>query len=544
MHSIRVWVICILLFGEMTWAIEPADNAIKGAQVDLDRYEQQFKPGSTASASSINRTLKLLKLTRQRLDSSTHQSHTSWQAADQRYQNLVSNLQSALNASSAPQASTATAVTATVATPPVASSTGRQLISQDIVRLKKLLRDMQSAADTMDKGGVKPFQDTAYINQFQSAINRYQQSLGRYADVSDHPDVQVATQQLQTLDNMLAFGIEQGEADKKELGNVQANLAAVRQYIIDNPVPKIPDPLTASALIGWLGKSEQLRVAAHEKNSLLSIYREKAYLPLSNGTVGQGAAFDRQDVDSMQHSFAMQVQNMDETLHQLALNMDSGVGGVSESLLFFQTMDPTDRDDQVNHFLGDGAQQRNMQSLDESLALAQAAVVFDQRLQRPSLTQRQALKEKVEQTREDYQQKRSQALQLVRLPKSATTDRKLVKIAEQTLNNPDYAVGNIIRMVINAEQSHHSKESSEVEFDDVDVSITGKVTLSGTETTTFYEWDEFQVATAEPVGDKHYIFYNTLRYFTSGASTTPQNRWIVSARFQSSEIPKKNIKRD
>ncbi|MCB1832733.1 MAG: hypothetical protein KDH19_04715, partial [Geminicoccaceae bacterium] len=83
--------------------------------------------------------------------------------------------------------------------------------------------------------------------------------------------------------------------------------------------------------------------------------------------------------------------------------------------------------------------------------------------------------------------------------------------------------------------------TSEIDIDDVDVGAGGDLTLSGTETSWTYRWKQYQVATAEPVGDTHYIFYNTLKYYTAGADTTPLNRWIVANRIQTVEIPRENI---
>ncbi len=86
------------------------------------------------------------------------------------------------------------------------------------------------------------------------------------------------------------------------------------------------------------------------------------------------------------------------------------------------------------------------------------------------------------------------------MPQAATEDAKLTAIAQKTLANYDY-VGDVKRLVINTEKAHRTKTTSEEKFNDIDVSLSGTVTLTGTKTTYFYEWDEFQVATAEPVGD-------------------------------------------
>ena len=141
---------------------------------------------------------------------------------------------------------------------------------------------------------------------------------------------------------------------------------------------------------------------------------------------------------------------------------------------------------------------------------------------------------------DSFEKSYEKAQSLARMPEAASKDKKLIKIAKETLANYD-SVGDYKRIVINADKVHRSKETSTTKFDDIDVSLSGDVTLTGTETTYFYEWDQFQVATAEPKDGRYYIFYNTLKYFTSGSSTTPLNKWILSGRIQGIEIQEENI---
>jgi hypothetical protein len=56
-----------------------------------------------------------------------------------------------------------------------------------------------------------------------------------------------------------------------------------------------------------------------------------------------------------------------------------------------------------------------------------------------------------------------------------------------------------------------------------------------------YVWDEFQVTTAEKVGNKYFMHANRFRYYHKGAPKTPLKRWYLSQRFRSSEILEKNI---
>lgn len=42
----------------------------------------------------------------------------------------------------------------------------RPLVSGERVRVQKLARDMESAMQTLNQGGVKPFQDPAYVEKW------------------------------------------------------------------------------------------------------------------------------------------------------------------------------------------------------------------------------------------------------------------------------------------------------------------------------------------------------------------------------------------
>ena len=49
--------------------------------------------------------------------------------------------------------------------------------------------------------------------------------------------------------------------------------------------------------------------------------------------------------------------------------------------------------------------------------------------------------------------------------------------------------------------------------------------------------------TAEKVGDEVWIYHNLLKYFHSSDSVTPQDQWILSRRFQSTQILPENLKK-
>lgn len=544
----RIVVSGLVLLCQLAMASEPADGNIRDALADIQRFEQQVGTGSV-SRNTANRTLKLLNLTRQRLDASGNREDPSWIEADTRLTALVARLSGDSTASS--QTAPPTRAAPQVSTPqptaparPAATSSAPQMISQDVARLKKLLRDINSATETIDQAGVRPFQDPEVVARYQASADRSREMLARYDAFAEHPDVQTITEALAVMDRMIAFGQSEAARTLAELGDVQARLAAIHQQVRDNALPDLPEPLTGEALVAWIDGTRQIKANSAALDAELRMLAERAYLPETRGTVEQGAAYDMQNVNSLLHSIDRNLRRIDESLEQMAMNQDAQAAHVVTSLEYVENLDPATWKDQANAYLRDGAVEEITARIDKQIATIETAIAFDQAMGRESLGQWQSLMARAVSTRLAYLAGRQQALKLVRMPEEVDYDEDLDDIAEDVLSKAEYEVGEWERLVVNADLSHHETESSEVEFDKVDVRASGDIKLSGTQTTTFYEWDEFQVATAEPVGDRYFVFYNTLRHFTRGASTTPLNRWILSSRSQSVEIPKDNIDLD
>lgn len=520
---------------------EPADTQIKGALIDIERYEQQFGSVSSANASTVNRTLKLLSLTRQRLDSSSNKTHESWKDADSRYHALVARLNRLLNPNSTAAAVAATPTPQTRQPSPPATTGSQQMISQQRVRIQKIKRDIESSFQTMDQGGVAAFQDPEYAAKFEQSAQRYADSIAKYAEFQTDPDVIAANEALAKYQNMIAFGNQRAAKEQAELGDVQGALKTLEQQLRQLRQPPTPQAPYQSGQLGqWLVELAKMRQTAAELHKPLPQIKQRAYLPNNPGTVQSGAPYDLNDVDRLERSLIGLVRSIDSELESFKTNLVNQVPHIRSLLAAFGEYDPASEDDQINHFLGEGRADENRAMLAEHKQTVEEIVQFSKLLKDPAESERVALASEVQSTIDTYERNYQKARELVRMPAAASKDSKLTAIAEDTLANYEY-VGKIRRLVINADKAHHSEETSEQKFDDASVSLSGTITLTGTKTTYFYEWDQFQVATAEPVGAKHYIFYNTLKYYTSGDSTTPLNKWIISSRIQGPEIPEANI---
>ena len=530
--------LAVLAVSMHAWTAEPADSAIRAAMDDLARFEQQL--GSTPSKSTVNRTLKLLTLTRQRLDSSSNKDDPSWAEADQRFHQLTEALTAYLNPGASPAKTAAPAAEAPTPTP-AAPAPVRQLISQDIARLSKLDRDIQSVISTLDQGGAKPFQDPEYLAKYQGSAERFANTLSRYADFPDVPEVQTVTASYQQLRTLLQIGEQIGEKARAELGDVQRELASMRQAMASERLSQLPPDADANTVSAWVARADAIEKATHARIDRLTILRDKAWLPLTRGTPEQGAAYDFQNVDSMLANSRQTLRDIEIQQLQIGNNADGRLSHLADTASFYEGLDPNDHSDRANMFLGAGDLEKNVEQINGAIQIAEAAMAVHAASASDNLTRSTAVRDRLLQARADYITKRGQALSLSRMPEPATTDSGLLDIARQTLSLPKYDVAQYRALVINTDVSHHRKKSSEIEFDDVDVSLGGEITLSGTETTTIYEWDEFQVTTAEPVGAEYFLFYNKLKRFTSGATTTPLNRWILSERFQGPQILESNL---
>ena len=146
------------------YGAEPADNDIKNALYDINRYEQQYGAAITGSKPAINRTLNLLKIAREKLDASQNKDHESWKEADERYQKLVNHLNALLHPGASPSSSHSTpnptpSTTQTAKAAASPSSGASQLISQQRVRIKKLYRDIESVIQTVNQAGALPLSE-------------------------------------------------------------------------------------------------------------------------------------------------------------------------------------------------------------------------------------------------------------------------------------------------------------------------------------------------------------------------------------------------
>ena len=260
------------------------------------------------------------------------------------------------------------------------------------------------------------------------------------------------------------------------------------------------------------------------------IKTDGAYLASIEGkvplTVPQGNAF-RFAKSSLAHGKPAKIKRATSIA---ITTIDLWVKHENSYLEFIEKTDPNDPNHRANRLLAKGRYQENLKRLAKSHEAVKMAALFDKEMGRTDGPDRAAQLKRVEAAIDAYKGKFKTALSGNRMPEAKSTSSKLRKVVAEVLAKPKYGY-KYERYVINADLRSLEKKSGSISHG----------TVSSTVTVYTYKWDEFQATTAEKVGDAYYLYYNTFKYYYSGDTTTPMNRWILSKRFQGSQILAENI---
>jgi len=451
----------------------------------------------------------------------------------------------AAEAPAAPAAkATATTSSKPAAAPKPAASDVPPLVSGQRVRVKKLARDMESAMQTINKGGVAPFQDPEYAQKWQNSVERFRNEVGNYPQVDD-PDVQAAAAKLAEMENLVAFGIREAAKQTAELGDVQAILANIEKILRANRSPRwLPPPFDLEVAKGWVAEAANAKQTAQKALAELQRIAPTAYLPRNVGTVQEGAPYDDQDLDRLMRFAQSIITDVDNAVTETDNNLKLQFKTQDDTLNYFRGLDPNDESDKMNAFLAEGAEEDIYGRFEKELALAESVVAYQVAFGKEPAANTAARVEEIKQLRKTYAENRQKALGDSKLPEPKSTDKARLAIAKEIIEKPRYEFGQHGPIVLTtAEVVDREKQVSEAEIKDIDVSITGTVTLSGTQTTWNYKWQEFKFAT--PVKDtdtgKWHIWWITAKNFSSGSESTPIGQWISGGAVKGSEILEKNF---
>ena len=518
---------CLFAAGLMAAAVIPAvsgtahaaDANLKAALYDLDRVAKQL-PGLTPKRkANIARLLRNLEGAEGRLAASGDKDSQDWKDADARLKTYRQQLKDLMAGTSAPAKAQAPAAAAT--TPQAAKPSGAapaiKMTSSDVSRFNRLVRTYQTIAGNLQRLDPKALHGNRERTKWRGQITRLGNDIAAFKVFIADPNVAQLTKNV--ADMTAAY--KQIEANSlaayESLGDVPGQLTALLQrYQRDKlPVP-LDAPYEADRMAAW---AKYLKAFVEQTNTDAAwLTKVAATTDLHgfdinnalNGTVGHTA----------KTALETAVKKTREEIYKPLQKLQYGpVKMVSE-------LSPDDTHKIRNTLLGEGKYEALMADIRAALQAIETGTALDIALGQKKDPATDQLTAEISARRDKINALFETVLADVRMPAAKSDDTELTAAAEKVLSGERYGY-KWDRLVINS--GLNSKRETRAWW-------SGNTAKAAT-----YAWKEFQVATAEKVGDQYFIFYNLFHYYSSGDSTTPLNRWILNKRFQSSRILEDNI---
>lgn len=437
---------------------------------------------------------------------------------------------------------------APAAKPTTAPSSPRkaQLVSGQRVRVKKLARDIQNTTESIQTTGPSPMQSDEVVGKYERSLQQYADALGRYSEFGDDPDVRAASDAFAALSTAVKAEQQRARDQLQQLGDPQARLSALEASLRQvNPPGELLPPFTEQEAKAWVGGLAQAQQTAQSAGREIQAITPLAYLPDSRGTVQQGAPYDSQDLGRLQRSVNGLQSNVNAAVNNTQAMLKQRYDSQDLELNYFRNLDPDDDHARMNAYLAEGAEGDILARLDRQLALTESVAAYQRAFGKEPTAATTARIEEITGLREKYLADRAEVLGGYKLPEPVSDDAERIAVAKKILANPKYGFDQHGPIVLTTpEVVSREKEVSRDTIKDIDFSLSGTVTLSGTRETWNYKWEEFKFATPikESDSDDWYVWWITAKKYESGWEKTPIGRWVSGGATKGSLILEKNFR--
>ncbi len=365
----------------------------------------------------------------------------------------------------------------------------------------------------------KHFMDTNRVNGMRKSIAKFREKISVYP--AGDPNVKVVTSNIDNLENLVNMGTDRIVQDTKTAPAINARLDKLfDKYSDENAPSRIEKPYSENQVRAWARELQyRLTVALPADMEWLKSVS-------SNVVVGSNR------FGSVDSNLRISVQSgLELSRKHVVERMDGEAANGIEAAEWILETDPKDRNQVLQRVLGKGAFDENMVRLRDAALAIEMAKVIDEELARAEHPDREAQAKIVQNAIVHLKSLVRSTLSEVRMPKAASTDEKLLKIAAETLAKKKYEIAGWKGLVINSDIREEVRREAWLD----------PGTVRSTITFYDYKWKQFQVTTAEKVGDEYWLFSNTLKYYESGDRTTPVGEWILSRRMELTPILEENI---
>lgn len=499
-----------------------ADTALRVAQADaeplvvqalaeIERIEglaAALAPGDVATA---NRYLGELRGVGNRLNAAANKGHPKWGEARTRFNDL--NQRIAATARQPAAAGGSGAPSSSPAAPP-------RLISSDQARLNRTSGAIRSLGQQVQGASFQTFLDEHELARSRDAAASHRATLDGFP--AEHPDVAAARTALAEVEKAIEARLGEARATLASVGDPDAQLADIDRRLQETKVPA-PEAF----------KPDQGPQAAAAHVGTLVALRRQAGIDKATLDKLKAAGFKDDRIGRLSHwAVDTRLRQIDESYETARRAVEAHVDRYLQVAAFQAATDPNDRDHRANRLLGDGRYEATLAEFAAGAQAVETAAALDAAAGRTGGPDRAAQGRTLAEARAGFETKYRTALTASRMPAAGMTDATYLTVAREVLADPAYKLPPHRRLVINSSRVQR-KEKHEGEI--------RPGTVSATVTVYHWEWDEYQVATAERDGDHHYVFYNTLKFFHRGAPTTPTQRWLLADRFKGEKILEENI---
>jgi outer membrane murein-binding lipoprotein Lpp len=420
----------------------------------------------------------------------------------------------------------------------------RQLTSGERVRVQKLERDMNNVRSSINTAGPSAFQDATELEKYTKRFAQFTDAIKKYNDAND-PDVQTAQQAYLALRKALSTEFARAQQQSATLGDVQGTLRSLEEKLFATRAPAaLALPISEATAAAWVQAAVTAKQNAEQSITELAKITQEASLEKNNpGTVAQGSPYDRQDIDRLNRFANDTLRKTDESRDTTIGTIKAQLDAMEHELDYFRKLDPENPSDRANAFLKDGASEQIHERLNSKLSIATSAAYFMGAFGQPPSTRVQSYIDEITGLKSTYDANLELALGAYRLPEAKNNDAGLLSIATRIVEKERYQFGIHGPIVLtSAGIVEREREESEEKFSDLDVSLSGDITLTGTKTTWTYKWQEFKFAT--PIKDDSgtwHVWWITARNYSSGGSRTPIGEWVAGESSQGSMIRQENF---
>lgn len=206
----------------------------------------------------------------------------------------------------------------------LAQNQSRAITSGELVRVKKLLRDMQNVRQSIPAEGPSIFQNVPTLRKYEKRFGQFTDAIKRYADF-DHAEVAAAKSEYLALRQALVDEHARAKQQADGAGNVQGELRAMEAELHAKVAPApLRIPFNEQKAVNWVAAAVAAKLAGQAAAERLPEITQVTKLEKSNtGTVQQGAPYDLQDIGRLQRLAQGRVQAVDQTRDTMMGNLKS-----------------------------------------------------------------------------------------------------------------------------------------------------------------------------------------------------------------------------